>query len=185
MMIAQKDIGIERFETKDDLLQYLAESSVPHQIFGMDAENPCEFYCYHIYWSIFHRLNIGILSIGVGVNPCFMVKDNHVFIGYNDRLIVIWMEEKLEIRQINLCTWFAEFVDLPSAPYLLAIGEAAIIAVSTDGQEIWRRDTDLIKDFKWESPKLRFTFYDDPLMTLDMTDIEVSLSGDDHISFKI
>ena len=171
MMIAQKDIGIEEFATKQELMQALDDVSTPYQIFDMDVESPCEFYCYHINLPAFGRLNIGILSIGVGVNPCFIVKDNHVFIGYNDRLVVIWVKEKLEIRQINLCTCFAGFVDVPSASYLLVIGEAAIIAVSIDGQEVWRRDTDLIKKIKWEKPRLNLTFWDDPSITLDLNDV--------------
>lgn len=161
--------GIDRFATKHELTQLLNVSSVPTHVLGGEGDGPYKFYCLHVFLPTIGEVNLAILSVGGGTEPSWIVKNARVFIGFNDRVAIIWSSPRLEIRQANLLTLCAGFVDAPALSYVVVMGESAVIAISNDAEVIWRQDTDLITDFRLEGMRLRLTFSDELPLTIDLS----------------
>jgi hypothetical protein len=135
---------------------------------GENAEAPREFFCIEIREDERAIANIGILSIGVGIKPSWLLYDGKLFIGFNDCIAVFTLKSFTFQREICLMSLFYEFISLQQCAHLCVVCETAVVAVLLDGSIIWRKDTDLITNYKIEDNIMKLDFMDTPSFELNL-----------------
>ncbi len=159
-------VDMEQVESKSHLLDVLRGSR--QILLGTEIDAPREFYVVEVrLGSDLQR--VGILSAGIGVKPGWVIRNDNLFVGFNSRIAILRGNNSLELfAEIPLLTLFWQFLDVRSADDILVLGETAVVALTSSGDQLWRIDTDLITDFELSGTTLQLEFCSDPPMSLDL-----------------
>lgn len=159
-------VDMEQVESKSQLPDVLRGSRLI--LLGTEIDAPREFFAIEVrFGSDLQR--VGILSAGIGVKPGWVIRHDKLFVGFNSRIAILRSNNSLELfAEIPLLTLFWQFLDVPNADTILVLGETAVVALTSSGDQLWRIDTDLITDFELSDTMLRLEFGSDPPMSLDL-----------------
>jgi hypothetical protein len=160
---------MRQHETKETLREWLTASKLPSFILGQDAEAPREFFSFEVESAGDAIARIGVLSDGIGVRPASALKNGILFVGFNNRVGVATTKPLRFVREIELLSVFWSFIDRDVSEALIVLCETAVVAVTTEGEMLWRVDTDLISDFTVDGHSLSLRFSDDAPLNVDLS----------------
>lgn len=159
-------VDMKQVESKSQLFDVLRGSR--QILLGTEIDAPREFYAIEVR-SESDLQRIGILSAGIGVKPGWVIRNDRLFVGFNSRVAILRGDKSLELfAELPLLTLFWQFLDVANVDNILALGETAVVALTSSGDQLWRIDTDLITDFGISGTTLRLEFGSNPTMSLDL-----------------
>ena len=135
------------------------------------ADGLCEFFALTLKDPSPETAVIGICSNAAGLKPKWVLRDDLLIVGYNNRIAVFNAADgKLKLaRELDLVTIFFEFLETPESPWCVVLGETAVVALSpTTGVEQWRVDTDIITGFTVVAETLKLRCLDSPSVEVDL-----------------
>lgn len=161
-------VTVRNCESRIALKRSIESANSPSLIIGEYDENPREFTMLNVSRAMIPLGAIGIASYGVGIRPQQVVRDAKIMVGYNRRIAVIELVPLAICKQVDLLSLFWEFISLPGVPFVVALCETAVLAVSDSGNVLWRYDTDLVKTHEVRGQELFLTFWDSPACRIDL-----------------
>jgi hypothetical protein len=136
-------------------------------VLGANIEAPREFFVLNIRWPGGQACRLCIASAGIGVSPAWLFRDDTVFVGYNDEVAISRSDRPVVVSA--LMSLFRTFVACEQCNHCCVVCETALVALSDEGAEVWRIDTDLITDLAVSGSKARLGFDSVESMTIDLT----------------
>ena len=154
------------------MVEALASCGGGYLVLGETAEYALDFYSIAIFprGTLERRFAVGICSETDGLPPNVLLKPDSdlMVIGFNSAIAGIGVPGG-EIRFQVQCDWlFSQFIDLPARRMTLAFYEVGVLALSDDGQELWRTSTEIILDWTLQEDRLELEFLDAPPTALDL-----------------
>lgn len=161
---------LQQFDSKVEFSDFLKQKKVDYSL-GENDENCQEFFSLEIHINNTTTF-IGISSFGTGIKPSWLFNQEKLFVGYNDR-VAIFDLNRFSLEEVSLLSFFWEFVSLQKSKDVCVICETAIMALSSNGALLWRKDTDLIESYKIADNKMDLKFTDDTPLQLDLLTGEI------------
>lgn len=162
---------LQQFNSKVEFSDFLKEKKIDYFL-GENTENCQEFFSLEIHINNTTTF-IGISSFGTGIKPSWLFNQEKLFVGYNDHVAIFDLNRFSFKEEIALLSFFWEFVSLQKSKDVCVICETAIVALSSNGSALWRKDTDLIENYKIADNKIDLKFTDDPPLQLDLLTGEI------------
>jgi len=166
-MCIRPTVSIESFRSRAELLTYLESTGSIFTLLGEDVKVQNNFLCLKVQ-SGDSFLYVGILSLGSGIQPSWVLVDDHLLVGYNEQVAVFSIVDLALRVVINLLSLFFEFVTNPSLPQIYVLCETAVVAISSRGEVTWRIDTDVICDHRIENGIIALHLMDEPPVRIDL-----------------
>jgi hypothetical protein len=156
-------------DTKNELLRIVADANVPTIILGRETEAPGGFCLIEVASG---GSVIGIVAIiwagGAGIGPEVLTLQKMLYVGHNHTVSLVQLQTFGIVGQIDLLSRFDQFVTSPSWEQICVVCETAIVVINLDGNVIWRRDTDVIQDFRITGRNLILELFDNPHVKVDI-----------------
>jgi hypothetical protein len=166
-------VDTQSWQTKDAMLGFLTECGEDFIFLGGAAEHPVEFYSITVAsrGSAAGRFAIGIFSEGQGIAPNLLLhpKTNALLLGFNREVVGIGVPERRVRFRIACDSVFFQFCWCAAAEIVLLFHEIGVIAITEEGNEIWRYSKDIVVDWSIEGGRLCLKFLDSPPVELLIT----------------
>ncbi len=166
------NISFRSWEREEDMRGSLSDCDQETILLGEDADQMTDFHSLRVFsdWNGLSRFGIGICSEGHGLEPHFLVhpERNRLIVGFNSQVVAIDLRKRKIAFQIRLSSLFRSFSPLKAYQMFLVFHEIGVMALTEDGDEIWRFDEDIIDDCVMENGTLSLSFLDAKPVMLDM-----------------
>lgn len=184
MLLSFSEHAIELYtwETKSDMLNHVAKCDGGAIVLGEDAEQESEFYGAVIRFNYSARvdiqaqetkpkcLGIAICSEGHGLKPnLLLLPDMTMVFGFNSEVVGISADSRQILFRLSFDTLFGSFLYLDELNTLLVFNEIGVVALTTNGIELWRYEKDVITDCLINEGKLYMNFMDSPQVILRLS----------------
>jgi hypothetical protein len=154
-----------RFESAAELREFLRAQRLPVVRVGCDLQHIVD-------WLLVRIRTADVLLClqqaeprpeAVEVSP-----KTPVLIGANSAIYMVDTEQQRVAVAVQADTTFYEFVDV-SESGVTGLFEAAIVQFAPNGELLWRRETDLVSDYRCEDGRLRVDYFDGAHATFDLS----------------
>jgi hypothetical protein len=183
LSFGQHIVTLQRWETKQDMLDFLARCSAGSLVLGEEAEQEVEFFSATIhlnYCCTFReerdgsreqRFGIGVCSEADVPKPHLLLRsaEKIMVFGFNREVVGVDVESKeIKFRVRFIYSPFRSLVYLDQYGIILAFHEIGVVALTGDGVELWRYEQDVIVDSMVDGDKLHLRFMDSPPVTISV-----------------
>lgn len=162
-----KIMSTHSFDSTEQMEDYITSQKLPVVRLGYDQARSRNFRCVQAR-SGEAQIIVAIKSFGIGIDPKWAVTDHQIIVGYNDRLAFVRIDSGARMRVVDLMTLFVEFLVVRDDGAVVVLCETAVVGLGSDGAELWRYDTDLIKDYYLDGHKLHLKFLDAAATSIDL-----------------
>lgn len=189
-------IEIQTWETKGDMMNFLANCNAESLVLGEDAEEEVGFYSASIHlnysaklypiWNelIGSRFDVGVCSEGHGLKPHLLMLSEKqlVIFGFNSEVVGISIKNReVSFRTSLDYSLFRSFVHLSQVEIVLAFHEIGVVALTEDGKELWKYSEDVIIDSLIDRDTLQLSFMDSPPVSINVLSGSVITTYDQTI----
>ncbi len=170
-------VELKSWETKSEMLQFLAKCDSGSLLLGEDAEQEMQFLSalVSLEWSGMHHFGIGICSEGHGLSPHLLLLPNSdiLLFGFNNEVSAVSIKTREVAFRIKLDSLFYSFLYMRERGVILAVYEIGVMAITESGRKLWKYEKDIIMDAYVESDNLQLKFMDDPPVNLNISSGEL------------
>lgn len=167
------NLEITSWETKREMLNFIEKCDAGSLLLGKEAEQEIEFYSViiHLEWSGVHRFGIGICSEGHGLSPhLFLLPKSEILLfGLNKEVSAIDLNNREVYFRIKLDSLFRSFLPLSQESIILIFHEIGVIAISEEGDKLWKYERDIIANAYIKKDNLYLEFLDDSPVGLSLS----------------
>jgi hypothetical protein len=154
-----------RFDSASELTEFLRAHQAPVVRVGCDLPHITDWLLTRIRGT---DVLICLRQVAPRPEAVEIAPEGPVFVGANSAIYAVDTGQGRVRTAVDADGTFYEFVDV-SASGAIALFEAAIVSISPDGEVRWRRDTDLIGDYRREGARLHVDFFDGGGATFDLS----------------
>jgi hypothetical protein len=167
ILSAGRTVRIDKWQTKKELAYRLAGCDGGSIMLGDDAEDAREFFS-----LLFYReapdaesgttWGVGVCSEALGLGPYLLLRPGaHVsFLGFNSQVVGLATNRREARFAINLWSPFATFACLDEQGITLVFHEIGVVALTGDGEELWRYSKDVVVGTRIGQDFLELKFMD-------------------------
>jgi hypothetical protein len=182
LSFAESVVELRSWGSKSEMLDYLARCDGGSLLLGEDAEREEEFYSATVHLNRAtapagggepggKRFGVGVCSEGGGVSPHLLLlpeKQLLVF-GLNAEVAGVSVAgRRLLFRTTFDHLPFRSFVHARRRGLILAFHEIGVVALTEEGEEVWRYDKDVITECVVDGDRLTMSFMDSPPVSLNL-----------------
>jgi hypothetical protein len=154
-----------RFDSASGLAEFLRTHEAPVVRVGCDPPHISDWLLTRIRGT---DVLICLREVTTRPQAVAMAPDGPVFVGANSAIYAVDTSQGRARTVVEADGTFYEFVDV-SESGATALFEATIVSISMRGEVRWRRDVDLVGDYRREEGRLHIDFFDGGSATLDLS----------------
>lgn len=175
LLLGDSNIDIREWGSETEMLHYLNHTASVQISLGHEGGDTKEFYSLVFSPVLLEAasLGIGIWSESSGLKPQIMLQDEKqtIILGYNSSVVGIELDTTKVKFEINLPFLFFTLALVKDFNILFAICELGIVALSLEGKEIWRYETqDIVTNWKLIENMLFLDLLDESNIQLNIAD---------------
>ena len=182
LSFAEHIVELQTWESKSEMLDFLARCDAGSIVLGEGAEQEVDFCSATVHLSYSasalsgeielrgERLGVGICSDGLGEPHLLLVPEKQMLMfGFNAEAVGVSVKDRnVRFRAPFNYSPFRSFLRIWQQEIVLVLHEIGLIALTEEGNELWRYEDDVIADCTIDRGKLHLTFMDSAPIIIDI-----------------
>ncbi len=165
-------IELRSWHNKQEMVNFLTTCEAGYLLLGENPKQESEFYSATIYLNrAMNRFGVGICSLGIGLTPALLPQpENSVLIfGFNSDVVGVRIPGGEIVFQLKVETLFHAFLSVHRKEMILVKDEIGIVALTQNGNVLWKFGRDVITNAVIEGDQLHLQFMDSPEVFLNLS----------------